>query len=53
MTKNDIRYIHDFIDEIEALYEADVEAEFIPEYIEDYVKNIRVILHSEETQNNV
>lgn len=47
MKKSDVMYIAGFMDEVEALYEADVTGEFIPEYIEDGIKNIRVILASE------
>jgi hypothetical protein len=51
MNKLDINHILEFLDEVEALYEADSDGDYIPEYIEDYVKSIRLILLEEEAED--
>ena len=47
MNKPDIKYIEEFLDEVESLYLADCEGDFIPEYIKDRILVIRQIIKSE------
>lgn len=49
MTKVNIKYIENFLEEVEALYEAD-DGEHYPQYLNDMIMNIRLILLQEKPE---